>query len=245
MKICDLLQEINNFASFDLCAEWDNSGLIIGDYDSEVKKIAVTLDAVPEAVIKASELNCNLLITHHPLIFRGLKRINYNNWLGLAIKEAIKREINIIALHTNFDRAESGVNSILAKKINLEDCENLSDYGIKGNLREKMSLKNFLEFVKNSWNLTQIDYYFENERDIKRVALCGGSGSEFWEFAKDCDIYITCDMKYHELIDAVRSGLVMALCNHGEMERASLQELSKKFNAVLLDIKALNNHGRI
>ena len=245
MKICDLLQEINNFASFDLCAEWDNSGLIIGDYDSEVKKIAVTLDAVPEAVIKASELNCNLLITHHPLIFRGLKQINYNNWLGLAIKEAIKREINIIALHTNFDRAESGVNSILAKKINLEDCENLSDYGIKGNLREKMSLKKFLEFVKNSWNLTQIDYYFENERDIKRVALCGGSGSEFWEFARDCDIYITCDMKYHELIDAVRGGLVMALCNHGEMERASLQELSKKFNAVLLDIKALNNHGRI
>ena len=245
MKICDLLQEINNFASFDLCAEWDNSGLIIGDYDSEVKKIAVTLDAVPEAVIKASELNCNLLITHHPLIFRGLKQINYNNWLGLAIKEAIKREINIIALHTNFDRAESGVNSILAKKINLEDCENLSDYGIKGNLREKMSLKKFLEFVKNSWNLTQIDYYFENEREIKRVALCGGSGSEFWEFARDCDIYITCDMKYHELIDAVRGGLVMALCNHGEMERASLQELSKKFNAVLLDIKALNNHGRI
>ena len=245
MKICDLLQEINNFASFDLCAEWDNSGLIIGDYDSEVKKIAVTLDAVPEAVIKASELNCNLLITHHPLIFRGLKQINYNNWLGLAIKEAIKREINIIALHTNFDRAESGVNSILAKKINLEDCENLSDYGIKGNLREKMSLKKFLEFVKNSWNLTQIDYYFENEREIKRVALCGGSGSEFWEFARDCDIYITCDMKYHELIDAVRGGLVMALCNHGEMERASLQELAKKFNAVLLDIKALNNHGRI
>ena len=245
MKICDLLQEINNFASFDLCAEWDNSGLIIGDYNSEVKKIAVTLDAVPEAVIKASELNCNLLITHHPLIFRGIKRINYNNWLGLAIKEAIKREINIIALHTNFDRSESGVNSILAKKINLEDCENLSDYGIKGNLREKMSLKNFLEFVKNSWNLTQIDYYFENEREIKRVALCGGSGSEFWEFARDCDIYITCDMKYHELIDAVRGGLVMALCNHGEMERASLQELAEKFNAVLLDIKALNNHGRI
>ena len=245
MKICDLLQEINNFASFDLCAEWDNSGLIIGDYDSEVKKIAVTLDAVPEAVIKASELNCNLLITHHPLIFRGIKQINYNNWLGLAIKEAIKREINIIALHTNFDRAENGVNSILAKKINLEDCENLSDYGIKGNLREKMSLKKFLEFVKNSWNLTQIDYYFENEREIKRVALCGGSGSEFWEFARDCDIYITCDMKYHELIDAVKSGLVMALCNHGEMERASLQELSEKFNAVLLDIKALNNHGRI
>ena len=245
MKICDLLQEINNFASFDLCAEWDNSGLIIGDYDSEVKKIAVTLDAVPEAVIKASELNCNLLITHHPLIFRGLKQINYNNWLGLAIKEAIKREINIIALHTNFDRAESGVNSILAKKINLEDCENLSDYGIKGNLREKMSLKKFLEFVKNSWNLTQIDYYFENEREIKRVALCGGSGSEFWEFARDCDIYITCDMKYHELIDAVRSGLVMALCNHGEMEQASLQGLAEKFNAVLLDIKALNNHGRI
>ena len=245
MKICDLLREINNFASFDLCAEWDNSGLIIGDYDSEVKKIAVTLDAVPEAVIKASELNCNLLITHHPLIFRGIKQINFNNWLGLTIKEAIKREINIIALHTNFDRAEEGVNNILAKKINLEDCENLADYGIKGNLREKMSLKKFLEFVKVSWNLTQIDYYFENEREIKRVALCGGSGSEFWEFARDCDIYITCDVKYHELIDATRSGLVMALCNHGEMERASLHELAKKLNAELLDIKALNNHGRI
>lgn len=245
MKICDLLQEINNFASFDLCAEWDNSGLIVGDYDSEINNIAVCLDAVPEAVIKASELNCNLLITHHPLIFRGIKQINYNNWLGQAIKDAVKRDINIIALHTNFDRSESGVNRILANKIGLESCESLSDYGIKGNLREKMSLKSFLEFVKVSWNLTHIDYYFENQRDIKRVALCGGSGAEFWEFARDCDIYITCDMKYHELIDAVKSGLVMALCNHGEMERASLLELAKKLNAILLDIKALNNYGRI
>ena len=244
MIIRELLQEINNFAPFELCAEWDNSGLIVGDYDSEVRKIAVSLDAVPEAIIQADNLGCNVLVTHHPLIFRGLKQINIKNWQGLTIKEALTREINIIAAHTNFDRATHGVNYVLANKIGLENLENLSDYGLKGILREKMSLDNFLAHVKNCWSLSHLDCYGV-EREIKRVALCGGSGAEFWNFARDCDIYITADMKYHELIDAARSGLIIASCNHGEMERVSMNELAKNLHANLLDVKALDNYRRI
>ena len=109
----------------------------------------------------------------------------------------------------------------------------------------------FLEHVKQSWGLSGIDCYGQPAK-ISRVALCGGSGSEFWRAAKNhkADIYLTADMKYHELSDAVNEGLAIGLINHGEMERASIPELAHKislggFETQILDVKALPEPMRI
>jgi len=112
---------------------------------------------------------------------------------------------------------------------------------------ETLEPQKFLESVKNSWGLSRIDFYSEgNPEKISRVALCGGSGSEFWRAAKlhKADIYLTADMKYHELIDATRAGLSIGLCDHGEMERASLSKLAEKISSFgvetqIFDVKAL------
>ena len=246
MKIYEFLNVIDTFAPFSLAEDWDNSGLMVGSYDSEVKGVAVCLDAVHEAVIKASENNCNVLLCHHPLIFRALKSINLDSEQGRTINEAVKRDINIIAAHTNWDKADEGVNFQLAKTLGLNDIEPLDSFGISGTLPRSMSPNEFLEHVKSVWNLSRLDYYVSDNKKIARVSLCGGSGSEFWKSAKKLgsDIYITADMKYHDLIDSTREGLNILLVEHGEMERVSLPALANKISdygikVLLLDIKAL------
>lgn len=247
MNVRDLINCIDKFAPFSSAEEWDNSGLMLGDYHSEVKSVGICLDAVSDAVIEADKKGCNVLLCHHPLIFRGIKKIDINNEPGKTISEAIKRNINIIAAHTNWDKAEEGVNATLANLLGLENCKPLDDFGICGNMPEKLNLKDFAEHVKKSWDISRIDIYSEEiPEKISRVSLCGGSGADFWRAAKNfnADIYLTADMKYHELIDAEKSGMTIGLLNHGEMERASLNELAKKistfgFNAVILKINAL------
>ena len=253
MKVKDLLNHIDTFAPFALSEEWDNPGLMIGSYDAEVSRIAICLDAVSEAVMLAHENNCNVLLCHHPLIFRGVKKINLDSEFGRTVRAAIMNDINIIAAHTNWDKADGGVNDTLANLLGLRECERLDDFGVIGKMPEKMKSEKFFAHVKSSWNLSHIDIYTQSMPEyISRVALCGGSGSSFWHSAlrHKADVYITADMKYHELIDATREGLTIANLNHGEMERASLPELAKRISecgteTVILNVNALNEPIRI
>ena len=247
LNVRNLLNHIDSFAPFSLAEEWDNPGLIVGSYKAEVKKIAVCLDAFSEAVIEADKNNCNVIVTHHPLIFRGIKKVEIDSEPGRTINEAIKRDVNIIAAHTNWDKADEGVNFTLANLIGLQDCKIFEEIGFCGNLKESMNVENFVNFVKSEWGISKFDVYSQNVPEkISRVALCGGSGAEFWRAAKNfnADIYLTADMKYHELIDATHSGLSIGLLNHGEMERASLPKLASKISefgieTILLNVNAL------
>ena len=250
MKIRDLLAHIDSFAPFSLAEEWDNSGLLVGSPDAEAVKVGVCLDAVSESVLAASEEGCNVLVCHHPLIFRAVKRITDESEQGRTILEAVRHNVNIIAAHTNWDKAHGGVNDTLSALLGLKDTEPLGDIGVVGNIGS-VAVPEFAEHMKTSWGLSHIDSYGRAER-VVRVALCGGSGSEFWWLAKSkgADIYLTADMKYHELIDATQEGLAIGLINHGEMERATLPELARKISlcgleTVILDVKALTEPLRI
>ncbi len=252
MNVREFLYLIDKIAPFNLAEDWDNSGLMVGDYKAAVKKIAVVLDPSVEAVKLAAKNNCDVLLCHHPLIFRPVKKIEFNDNTGAIIKQAVINGVNIIAAHTNWDKA--GLNVSLAKLLGLEKIsapDPEKPFLIQGALNEKISLKSFLTHIKNSWNLTRLDCYAKNyDAEISRAALCGGSGAEFWRAAKffNNDIYITADIKYHELIDANNSGLIIAVPEHGEMERASLPELvnlissvdeNHELEIILLDSKAL------
>lgn len=247
MKVSDVLAHIDTFAPFELAEEWDNPGLMVGSYDADVKRVGVCLDAVSDAVIEADRQGCNVLVCHHPLIFRPLRRVADDSEQGRTIIEAVKRGVNVIAAHTNWDKAQGGVNDILAGLAGLRDVEPLGTFGVCGLLPKTMAVKNFAENVKSSWGLSRLDVYTKYILEhVLRVAICGGSGAEFWKAAKSwgADLYITADMKYHEVIDATREGMMIALADHGEMERASIPELSRKVSeceveTVIIDVKAL------
>ena len=242
------MNHIDTFASWSLAEDWDNSGLQVGDHNAEVKRVGICLDAVPEAVIEANKKGCEVLLTHHPLIFRAIKKINIASEPGQTIFEALTRKINIVAAHTNWDKAEEGVNATLANLLGLADVKSLDEFGLIGKLSKEFELEEFLEHVKKSWGLSRLDFYSEEiPEKISRVALCGGSGADFWRAAKlhRADVYLTADMKYHELIDATHAGLSITLCEHGEMERASLPKLAEKISVsglktIMLNVKALS-----
>lgn len=253
MKVKDLLNHIDTFAPFALSEEWDNPGLMIGSYDAEISRVAMCLDAVSEAVTEAGKKGCEVLLCHHPLIFRGIKKINLDSEFGRTLRAAIMNNINVIAAHTNWDKADGGVNDTLASLLGLSEIERLDDFGVIGKMPHKMKPEEFFAHLKSSWNISHIDIYTQNMPEyISRAALCGGSGSSFWHSAlmHKADVYITADMKYHELIDSTREGLTIANINHGEMERASLSELAKKVSdcgieTLILNINALREPTRI
>ena len=248
MKVHELLKHIDTFAPFSLAEDWDNSGLMVGSYNAEISRVGVCLDAIADAVILASEMGCDVLLCHHPLIFRPLKQINTDDETGRTIYEALTLRVNIIAAHTNWDSADEGVNFTLAELLKLSGVEKLEGFGVVGEV-PAMATNDFLACVKKSWGLSRLDFFTgrtKTPEKISRVALCGGSGAEFWRAAKNtrADVYITADMKYHELIDATHAGLNIILVEHGEMERASLPKLAEKVSACgidvsLLDVKAL------
>ena len=146
-EVIDILDEIAPFA---LAEEWDNSGLQVGSRNQTVKKILVALDPTFEAVCRASSTGAQLLITHHPLLFRAVSCIDLNTYPGNVISEAIKNDVAIVAAHTNLDSAKTGINYHLAGKIGLVDVEVLEPkellgeggygLGVVGNLPEPVDL---------------------------------------------------------------------------------------------------------
>lgn len=134
-KIKDLISLFENFAPFSLQESYDNSGLITGNTDDEIKGVLITLDTTEEVVEEAIKKNCNVIVSHHPVIFKGLKKITGKNYVERTIIKAIKNDIAILAVHTNIDNVKVGVNGFLCDKLKLKDCKIMQS---KSNLLKKL-----------------------------------------------------------------------------------------------------------
>ena len=332
MTISTIINVLEDVAPPFLQEDYDNTGLITGDKNCECTGAIISLDATEEVIQEALDNNCNLVISHHPIIFSGLKKINGKNYVEKAIITAIKNDIAIYAIHTNLDNVIGGVNGKMAEKLGLTNChilapkenllqklvvyvpadhkeiirealfaagaghignysecsfeaEGLGTYkagkdadpfagkigkrhtekevrlevifprwlqqkiikamlavhpyeevaydlyalsgsfsqagsGITGELREAINEKDFLLFIKNTFNLSLVRHTAFTAKQIKRVALCGGAGSFLIKAAKraGADVYITADVKYHEFFEA-EGQILLADIGHYESEQ--------------------------
>ncbi|HVD99450.1 MAG TPA: Nif3-like dinuclear metal center hexameric protein [Cytophagaceae bacterium] len=331
MLVKEIVQYLETIAPPAYQEGYDNSGLITGHMQQEVKGILISLDCLETVVEEAIRENCNLIVSHHPIIFRGLKRINGNNYIERTILKAIKHDIALYAIHTNLDNVAGGVNFKIAQKIGLENVRilapkkqilkklvtfvpladkdkllqalykagvgNIGNYsecsyqtdgtgtfkpnekanpaigtsgkqetveekkievifpsylegsvvnalynnhpyeepaydllllenkfaevgsGAVGTLPESMTEEEFMKHLKSSMNLVCIRHTAFTGRKIKKVALCGGSGSFLLKNAlgTGADIYVSADFKYHEFFDA-ENKIVIADIGHYESE---------------------------
>ena len=233
-KVSDILSYITEVAPLQWQENYDNSGLLIGDANAMVDKALLTLDVTEKVIDEAIENSFHLVISHHPLIFKGIKNILADNTIGRIITKAIKNDISIASMHTNLDNSFVGVNRVLADKLGLKDLQilhqNNSDEelpvgsGMIGVLEEEMSENAFLSLVKEKLNVPAIRHSELLNRPIKKVALCGGSGSFLINDAKRCkaDVYLTADVKYHEFFDADNEILILD-AGHFETEQFTKQ----------------------
>lgn len=245
VKCQDVMQAMECIAPRRLAEEWDNPGLLVGSPHDEVRKILVALDVREETVERAIEDGCDLIVAHHPLIFRALKALRTDDATGCKIARLIKADIAVFAAHTNLDSAAGGVNDVLAERLELHDVAPLVEgaadsepgLGRIGSLRAEFSLEDFAALVKEKLGLSSMRIACAGERRISRVALCGGSGAEFVgrAAAKGADAYVTGDVKYHDAERAIGLGIHVLDAGHFATEQPIVARLAERLKKELGD----------
>ncbi|MEA3228545.1 MAG: Nif3-like dinuclear metal center hexameric protein [Campylobacterota bacterium] len=219
MKIVEIYKELDKISPFELQEPWDNSGLIVGDFNQEIETIVLSID-VDEKLIDSLDEN-TLLITHHPLIFKGLKEVDFSKYPSNLIHKMIRKNISNIAMHTNFDITDLNdyvVEEILGYKIVQKDGfiayievdEKFEDFAKK--IEKKLGLE-FKKYVKCH------DY-------VKKVAITTGSGSSLISKI-DADCFLTGDIKYHDAMEAKSINLSLIDIGHYESEHFFAQILDE------------------
>ena len=240
----DIYDFIDGIAPFSAQCEWDNSGLIVGDKNKYVKKIGVVLDITKDAVLSAKELGCDLIISHHPVIFRATKNFLADDAAFLLASNGI----SAISTHTSLDIAKGGVNDVLAETLGFENALPLCDDGEESMVRaaaispvngEELA-KTVAEKLKTGIRLA------DSGKIISKVAVCGGAGGDFIRAVAEngCDAYITGDISHHEFLDALDLGITLIAAGHFETENpvvASLAERIKNEFAVEVEIIPQNS----
>ncbi|MDU5373198.1 Nif3-like dinuclear metal center hexameric protein [Anaerococcus vaginalis] len=207
MKIKDIIKFLEERFPLSLQEDWDNSGLQIGNIENDLTNIMISLDLDEQTIQKAKEKSCNLIINHHPFLFSSIKSIDLNEENGKIIKDLIKNDITVFAMHTNLDIGKGGVNDNLAQLLELRDISNLDTNNENPMARfgytDEITAYDFSKFVKEKLNCKGLILYGDKDKKIEKVALCGGAGSDFINDAikKGCDLIVTSDVKYHEAID--------------------------------------------
>ena len=225
--------------------KYDNAGFLLGNPSQECHGALVALDVTDDVIEEARERGANLIVTHHPMIFGGIKRITPSDALGRFIFKLIKNDIAVYAAHTNLDNLKEGVNGILAQVLGLTDCHILRQLdgqpspevgaGMVGNLPYPMPTQAFLEQVKICLGLPLLRVSDIAKPSVSRVAICGGAGSFLIDdaVASHADIYLTGDMKYHDFQRA-EGRITLADIGHFESEQFSKEliysTISKKFS---------------
>ena len=247
-----IIQELVNFfekiAPVSFQESYDNAGLITGSPMTEITGVLTCLDAIETVVDEAIQLNCNVIVAHHPIVFRGLKKINGANYVERVLIKAIKNDIAIFAIHTNLDNVfYHGVNKIISNRLNLNDLEILDakqgvfhenqkvGSGMIGLLPEPMNESSFFAYLKEKMDLKVIKHTHFLHKPIQKVAVCGGSGSFLLQKAIDqgAAIFITADFKYHEFFDS-NNEIMIADIGHYESEQFTIELIKdliiKKFS---------------
>lgn len=224
MKIYEIIKIIEEKAPLSLAYSWDNSGFLVGDTEKDVSKVFLTLDVNMNTVREAAECGAELIISHHPMFFKGIKRINYKTPEGFIIKELIKNDIAVYAAHTSMDTAYGGINDILAYKLELGDIKIIEQHtddekaglGRIGTLKEETTLRSFAELVKERLKTPFVRVSGDLEKVIKTVGVGSGACDDIIPNAlkMGADAFVTSDMKYHIAMDSVESGICVIDAGH-------------------------------
>ena len=236
----DIYNFIDEIAPFSTQEEWDNSGLLVGDENAEVKKIALCLDATGETLRQALEFGADLLITHHPIIWEPLKFVPSDTLVSKAIREGL----NVISCHTNWDLAEAGVSCVLASLLGLDNIDKLELEGDLamvrvGTLPMPMTARDLAGLVSDA--LDAVVSVTSPDKEISTVAVCGGAGACFLPDIKrhGIDAFVTGEAKHNEYLDARELDVSLLCAGHYETETVSMPVLKNLLKAEFDSIEYL------
>lgn len=238
-KIIDFYNYIDKIAPFETQESWDNSGFLVGDGNKTVNKVLLALDVTEPVLNEAKEKGAELIISHHPVIFGALKEFHPNNIAFLAAEKGIA----VISAHTCLDIAEGGVNDCLASALELKNVVKVDDgEGLlrMGELENELSCEEFINHVAEKLNVGGIKYT-PTGKMIKKVAVCGGSGGDLFDFAisAGADAYVTANIKHNLWIEMRRKGFCVLDAGHFCTENTVIEPLAKKLSEEFKDTEII------
>lgn len=211
-KLSKIYDFLKYKAPLELCENWDNSGLLI-NANEDVEKVLITLDITNDVINEAIEKNCQLIISHHPVIFKAIKSVDSND----LVFKLIKNNISVISMHTNLDAAKGGVNDALAKELGLLNIKEFETIGRQGWVHET-TVEVFAKTVTKVLN-ANVKYTLPNKK-VNSIAVIGGSAGGYWKKAKelDIDLFITGEASHHDAVDATHAGIGLIIGGHWHTE---------------------------
>lgn len=224
MKVIDIIELIEKVCPKNLAYPWDNVGLLCGDENKEIKNVLVTLDTNVNVVKEALSSGADMIVSHHPILLGGIKKIDYKTPAGQMLKLLIENNIPVFAAHTNMDTAKNGINDALANLFNITEVKIIEQHtdnpdaglGRYGKLKSPLKLSELAQITKQSLNTPCVRVSGNTDTVISTLAVASGSCSEIIPAAKalGCDAIITGDMKYHNTIDYTEEGICIIDAGH-------------------------------
>lgn len=228
MKIAEIISLLEQAAPLAFQESWDNAGLQVGNADADVSDVMLCVDVTEAVLDEAIAAGCQLVVSHHPLIFHGLKTLRGDSAVERCVMKAVKHDIAVYSAHTNMDNwLQGGVNARIAQKMGLVRCEPLlpagdvqAGSGMIGELPQPEDETAFLQRVKETFRVPCLKMTRLLGRPVRKVALCGGAGSFLLPeaVAKGADVFVSADFKYHEFFLA-ENRIVIADIGHYESEQ--------------------------
>lgn len=234
--ISDIMDFTESFAPLCTAADFDNCGLLVGSKDTEVSRVMLSLDITADVIAEAAQAGCQLIISHHPVIFNPLRSVCAESPVYLLAHNSL----SALCLHTNLDVAyDTGVNVCLAKRLGLENTRLYrEDFILVGTLKDEMSVRDFAEYVKDSLRSHHIEFT-DSDRSVKTVALSSGAGGEHCGLAKvlGADIFLTGEAKHHEFLEAKALDIPMLTAGHFYTEDIVIKPLTDKLELQFPDVR--------
>lgn len=245
MKIKEVIAALERFAPLPLQEDFDNAGLQVGLTEAEVSGALLCLDVTEQTLDEAIQLGCNLIVSHHPLIFRKLSQISDVNYVQRVVMKAIENRVTIVSMHTNLDNARGGVNFKIAEKMGLKDVDFFvrkpgedAGSGVMGFLKEPLSAQEFIMMLKRTFGVACVQANELLQRRIEKVAICGGAGSFLLDdaVAAGADAFVTGEMHYHDFFDHEQK-IQICVIGHYESEQYTAEVLCEVIKTACPEVK--------
>lgn len=247
MKKKNLLTYLETHYPCQAAENWDNVGLLVGDEEGEVQHVFLALDLTETVLEEAIAAGADMILTHHPMIFGGIKQINHKSFTGRKILSLIRHNMTYYAMHTNYDVL--GMGKISADRLGLKDTEVLEvtdangeepqGIGRVGMLPEKMTLRACAELTKQAFQIPEVRVYGDPDAEVERAAVCTGSGKSMIKeaIALGAQVYVTGDIDHHTGIDTVAEGLFLIDAGHYGTEYMFMEEMQAELHEAFPELK--------
>lgn len=234
--VSELIATLESIAPPELAESWDNTGLLIGDRRRPVRTVMTCLTLTADVAAEAIERGVDLIVSHHPVMFRGRKAITDGDAEGRMLLSLIEHRIAVYSPHTSFDSAAAGVNQQLVEAFGVQSAAPLrpdettgAGAGRWGELVSAVKMSDFLETVRKVVNAPYVEYCGEDERSVQRVAVACGAAAEFLNDAirLGCDVFVTGEARFHAVLQARAAQTGLILTGHYASERPAVEQLAR------------------